>query len=44
MGSDAEGLIMERNKDYQLKDMVFEILVWLAVIVVFYFDIKTTLF
>ena len=35
---------MERNKDYQLKDMVFEILVWLAVIVVFYFDIKTTLF
>ena len=33
---------MERNKDYQRDDMVFEIVVWLFVIVIIYLDIEGT--
>jgi hypothetical protein len=31
---------MERNKDYQRDDMIFEIVVWLFVIVIIYLDIE----
>lgn len=33
---------MERNKDYQRDDMIFEIVVWLCVIVIIYLDIEGT--
>ena len=33
---------MQRNKDYQLDDVIFEIVVWLFVIVIIYQDIKGT--
>jgi hypothetical protein len=33
---------MERNKDYQRDDMIFEIVVWLFVIVIIYLDIEGT--
>jgi len=35
---------MERNKDYQRQDMIFEIVVWLFVIAIVYVDIKATFF
>jgi len=35
---------MERNKDYQRDDMIFEMVVWLFVIAVVYMDIKMTFF
>jgi len=35
---------MERNKDYQRDDMIFEMVVWLFVIAVVYMDIKITFF
>lgn len=31
---------MERNKDYQLDDMIFELVVWACIIVIVYMDIK----
>ncbi len=34
---------MERNKDYQRDDMIFEIVVWLFVIVIIYLDIEGTI-
>jgi hypothetical protein len=33
---------MQRNKDYQLDDVIFEIVVWLFVIVIIYQDIEGT--
>jgi len=33
---------MERNKDYQRDDMIFEIAVWLFVLVIIYLDIEGT--
>jgi hypothetical protein len=33
---------MERNKNYQLDDVIFEIVVWLFVIVIIYLDIEGT--
>ena len=35
---------MERNKDYQRDEKIFEIVVWLLVIAVVYMDIKVTFF
>ncbi len=35
---------MERNIDYRQSDMIFEIVVWLIVISVVFFDIKVTFF
>ena len=35
---------MERNKDYQRDEMIFEIVVWLFVIAIVYVDIKATFF
>jgi len=35
---------MERNKDYQRDEMIFEVVVWLFVIAVVYMDIKVTFF
>jgi hypothetical protein len=31
---------MERNKHYHRDDMIFELVVWLCVIVIIYLDIK----
>jgi len=31
---------MERNKDYQLDDMIFDLVVWFCIIVIVYMDIK----
>ena len=33
---------MERNKDYQREDIIFEIVVWLFVLAIVYMDIKAT--
>ena len=33
---------MERNEDYQLVDIIFEIVVWICVLVIVYIDIKET--
>jgi len=33
---------MERNKDYQRDDIIFELVVWVFVIVIIYLDIKGT--
>jgi len=33
---------MESNKDYQLDDIIFYIVVWVFVITVVYIDIKVT--
>jgi hypothetical protein len=33
---------MERNKDYQLDDIIFEVVVWACIIVIVYIDIKET--
>ena len=35
-----ELLIMERNKNYELDDMIFELVVWVSIIVIIYMDIK----
>ena len=34
---------MERNKGYQLDDIIFELVVWVCIIVIVYLDIKETL-
>lgn len=34
---------MERNKAYQRDDVIFEIVVWLFIIVIIYLDIEGTL-
>jgi len=31
---------MERNKDYQLDDIIFELVVWVCIIVIVYMDFK----
>ncbi len=31
--------MMERNKDYQRDDIIFDLVVWLTVIVIMYLDI-----
>jgi len=33
---------MERNKDYQRDDIIFELVVWVFVIVIIYLDINGT--
>jgi hypothetical protein len=33
---------MERKKYYQLEDIIFELVVWVSIIVIVYFDIKDT--
>ena len=33
---------MERNKEYQLDDIVFELVVWVCIIVIVYVDITGT--
>ena len=33
---------MERNKVYQRDDIIFELVVWVSVIVIIYLDIKGT--
>ena len=33
---------MERNKDYQRDDIIFELVVWVFVVVIIYLDIKGT--
>jgi hypothetical protein len=33
---------MERKKYYPLEDIIFEIVVWVSIIVIVYFDIKDT--
>jgi hypothetical protein len=33
---------MERKKDYQLDDIIFELAVWVCIIVIVYIDIKET--
>ena len=44
LSADEEWLIMERNTDYQLEHLIFEIVVWLFVIAVVFVDIKVTFF
>ena len=34
---------MERNKHYQREDVIFDLVVWVSVIVVMYLDITGTL-
>lgn len=33
---------MERNKDYQRDDVIFELIIWASIIVIIYLDIKGT--
>ena len=35
---------MESDKDYQRDDIIFEMVVWLFVVAVIFFDIKATFF
>ncbi len=34
---------MERNKDYQRDDIIFELVVWVFVVVIIYLDINGTI-